>query len=171
MAIDATDLIMIRSASLLNLGRSGRFSPRRLFSPGEIAARPISELEAVLGLPAGNVISAGVLTLAITDGANVAVSAAGPARFQRIGNTVFVSGSLTVDTTLGAPTATDLNIALPIASALAAATELSGTIVGNGGADVGTIVGDAGTDDALAAWSASHTDVQTYTYQFSYEVL
>lgn len=174
MPINETDLIPIRlptptAADAL----SPKMSASQVLPAGRSGVRPISDLRDVLGLPAApqNTIALGISTLAITDGTNVAASVAGPARFQRIGNTVFVSGSLTVDPTAGDPTATDLNIALPIASTLAAATELSGTIIGNGGADVGTIVGDAGTNDALAAWSASHTDVQTYTYQFSYEVI
>lgn len=165
MPIDATDLIICTLPRGSSDEKTPVSSPHMLMPNGKAGTATLAELAAAMD------IANGVATLAITDGANVAASVAGPARFQRIGSTVFVSGSLTVDPTLGAPTATQINIALPIASTLGAITELSGTIVGNGGADVGVVIGDVGTDDAQADWSASHTDVQTYLYQFSYEII
>lgn len=84
------------------------------------------------GIDADNVdgvgpVAAGTYTPTLTNGANVAASTPGKFFYHRLGNTVFVHGTLQIDPTAAAPTASVIDISLPVASDLAASTDLSGT--------------------------------------------
>ncbi len=114
--------------------------------------------------------SAGEYVPTLTDVTNVAVSALLDARFVKFGDQVTVYFAVTVDATAAA--ATELGISLPVASALAAANDLTG-IAGSaetvGG--LGMVAADAANDRAALTYTAVGTGVVTWRGSFSYEIL
>jgi hypothetical protein len=119
----------------------------------------------------GNVNS-GRYTPTITGVANVASSGTNSAHYTRVGNTVTVSGYVTITATAAAPTATAFRITLPIASNMTSGTDCAGAASANRtGAQVPVIVtGDPTNDQAYFDFNASSTSVFTVSYTFQYEV-
>ncbi len=105
----------------------------------------------------------------ITETTNVDSSVSAKQRYLRIGNQVFVSGSVTVDATAGA--ATEIGIALPVASTLGAVADLSGSIVDEDGAGIGPIIGNVANNRAQANFVTVDGDSVVYQYSFSYTVI
>jgi hypothetical protein len=82
---------------------------------------------------------------AVVAGTNVASAGACTGSYIRIGTRVFLFGNVAaVDPTAGAPTATDLTVALPIASDFAATTNANGTACGTDftGVVTGSVAGN-----------------------------
>ncbi len=113
----------------------------------------------------------GVYTPTLFNTTNIDASTPNEARFHRVGDTVFVSGSLSVDPTSGGGgTAAELGISLPVASTVSAANKASGSLTGDSGDDNGLIVGDVANDRVNANWDATHVTNLPYKFEFSYEV-
>lgn len=116
-------------------------------------------------------IQSGTYTPTLTNTTNITSSTSNAdVRWVRVGNVVTVSGGVTVRPA-GAGTCA-LGISLPIASSLAASTELSG-VVSYTVLAAGTVIGDATNDRATASFSASADpgiEAPT-TFIFQYEVL
>lgn len=124
-------------------------------------------------------IGSGTYTPTLTNGANVAASTARVCHWIRVGNVVHVSGSFDVDATAAAGTATVLSLSLPIASDLAAVTDLGGVAASSllaGGTTataglVAPIQGDATNNRATAYWNSGDTNNVIASFTFSYVVL
>ena len=116
-------------------------------------------------------IASGTYTPTLTNVTNVAASTARLCQWTRVGNVVTVSGQLaiTLTTTL---LASEIDISLPIPSALTTAYQLGGTATATAAQATWAIQADATNDRAqfMATGIASVTS-QTYTFQFGYEIL
>lgn len=114
----------------------------------------------------------GSYTPTLTGITNVSSSTQGKARWIRIGDEVFVSGQLNVTPTAsGASTAID--IALPVASNLAANDDLSGPASATFAASTvaGRIQGNTTDDRARMTFSSANTTSHLFTYHFAYTVI
>jgi hypothetical protein len=114
-------------------------------------------------------VNSGTYTPTLTNTTNIASSTASSAQWSRTGNTVTVSGNLSVTATAAAATLTTLGISLPVASALANSNELGGT-----GALINapaTIFGDATNDRATVQWLSASTGALTLCFHFTYRVI
>lgn len=125
--------------------------------------------DADLGVPAATIVS-GEYVATLTDVTNVAASVLLAARYIRIGNQVQVFFGVTIDATGAA--ATELGISLPVASAIAAVSD----IVGNAASDetVGepAVIGaDVANDRASLTFTAVGVGVVTWAGSFGYQVL
>lgn len=116
-------------------------------------------------------IWAGVYTPTLTGVANVQATSGPTAHFTRVDNVVYVGGYCQIDVTAGGA-ATKLGISLPIASNLAAASDLSGHGNRDTGAMIyGRIIGDAANDRAELQFYADADAFNRDTYfSFSYIV-
>jgi len=107
--------------------------------------------------------------LALTDVGNIdTITIVGVCHFQRVDDTVTVSGAATVDTS-GAG-ATTFGIAFPTGHGIAnvaAATEVHGTYVDAAG-DVGVIDGDASNERAECIFTAAADASRVGYFTFSY---
>src|SRR3989338_1835376 len=123
-------------------------------------------------LSLGVTVAHGTYSAAFTNAANLDGTPANvTCQYLRIGNTVTVSGSVTVDPTLTA-TATKVGIALPIASDFAAAEQCSGTasapsIAGQSAA----ITADATNNRAEMQWVSGDVTSQYMAFTFTYLVI
>src|SRR3990167_4879975 len=114
--------------------------------------------------------SSGVYTPTLFNVTNVAASTAYECQWQRAGNTVTVSGRVDIDPTAAAPTATELGISLPVASALTAATQLAGiawslNVSSQGGPVLADTVNDRASYQYLAQSAANAANFFIFTYQ------
>lgn len=120
----------------------------------------------------GNVFS-GTYTPTLTNVANAPTIAANAFQYMRVGNVVTVSGSLSIDPTTTS-IITQVRISLPIASAMTASTQVSGTCHGNwvvGVAGAGGISGDTTNDEALLSTIPPNASNASYSVQFTYRVI
>jgi len=112
-------------------------------------------------------------TPSLTNVTNVNSSSSATCHYIRLGNQVMVSGLITVDPTAGAPTLTEIDVSLPIASNLAALADLVGT--GNREATSGweqvQIVGDTTNDRARLVFLATDTNLQKLAFNFMYTII
>lgn len=120
--------------------------------------------------------AAGRYTPTITTGANVASAAAAVScHYSQIGAEVSVSGQATVTCTAAADTASIFYVSLPVASNLAAVTDLAGS--GARAAADGTayspvaVLADTSGDRAQLNFNASQTTAATVYFTFTYQVL
>lgn len=125
------------------------------------------------GTPTGTVTS-GTYTPTCIDTTNIQATTEGQFNYIRVGNIVYVTGHVSVDPT--ATGATVFKIPLPIASNLAAADDLSGTVseqvVYTGSTSSVKLIGDATNDAASVEWSSIvGTGARDVGVSFSYEVL
>lgn len=110
-------------------------------------------------------------TPTLTNVANTSALTANVCQYARIGNMVFVSGSISVDPTTTL-TLTQVGISLPIASNLTAATQCAGTGAGPSITSLsGGILGDATNDRATLQFLNSDISNQPWYFTFSYIVL
>ena len=115
-------------------------------------------------------LAAGTYTPTLTNVVNVADSTAYACQYMRVGNVVTVSGRVDIDPTSAAPTATELGISLPVASALTAGTQLAGTawslnVSSQGGPVLADTVNDRASYQYLAKSVANAANFFTFTYQ------
>jgi hypothetical protein len=118
-------------------------------------------------------LDAGTYTPTLTNTTNIAASTARKCQYMRVGNTVTVSGTVTVQATAGFSDAV-LGISLPVASNLATAYDLAGAVTsysGSTGHDSPSLSADTTNDRASMRWVCSGTLSFDYTFTFSYEVL
>ena len=115
----------------------------------------------------------GTYTPTVTNIINLDASAFGTTcHYMRVVNEVLVSGEFTADVTAAGSTA-QLRIDLPIASALTATNQLSGTFVSANAASIcGVIYADVTNDQAEFEWIQPSTPSNiTYRFMFSYTIL
>lgn len=109
-------------------------------------------------------------TPTLTNVTNVAASTAFACQYLRVGNTVVVSGKVSIDPT--AAGATELGISLPVASALATEQQVGGTAAAPGIAgQCAGIRADATNDRAALVFTAVDVTNQDWFFSFTYQVL
>jgi hypothetical protein len=116
----------------------------------------------------GNVFS-GTYTPTLTNTTNVASSTAAVCQYMRVGNTVTVSGEVSIT-----PTATGntlLGFSLPVGSTLTAVRQVGGTAVAQTTAQVMSVYGDSTNNRATFRMQAAATTALTYAFSFTYRVL
>lgn len=113
----------------------------------------------------------GTYTPTLTNVANLDGSTAFECQYMRVGNTVTVSGKVSVDPTLTA-TSTQLGISLPVASNLGAEEDCAGVAFASGIAMLGAaILGDATNNRAQMQWVSSDVTDQPMYFSFSYQII
>lgn len=138
---------------------------------GSVAGGDPADLTAaqVISILSSLLPTSGTYTPTLTNTTNLDASTAFPARWIRVGNEVFVSGTVQVDATALAQS--ELGISLPIASNFAASTDCSGAAGGSSVQQSAAIVGDATNDRARMQWLASTTAAQNMSFTFGYTVI
>jgi hypothetical protein len=120
----------------------------------------------------GNVFS-GTYTPTYTNVANVSASTSTSCQYMRVGNTVTVSGQITITPTASA-TLTSIRVSLPIASNFAFTRQCAGTfsaIAGTSATNAGRVQADATNDDALFDIVSQGTASWTHSFSFTYLVV
>jgi hypothetical protein len=126
-------------------------------------------LTATGNFSAANVLSA-TYAPTLTGLTNIDSITGGVFRYIRIGNTVHVNGSMTVDPT--AVTNTTLSISLPVASNFTTTQQAAGIAsCGNVANLPGQITSDAATDKAILSFTASSTSAFLWTVDFVYDIV
>jgi hypothetical protein len=116
-----------------------------------------------------NGLMSGTYTPTLTNLTNIDTSTAMLSQWIKIGDIVIVAGSLQVDAT--AAGAFTLNMTLPIASEIAATTDVGGSF-GSGSADRGgRIEGVIAANEAIFRGNTSGASNSTYGFTFSYRIL
>lgn len=151
-------------------------------STGDLVAKPITDFglslvddataadaRTTLGIPT---LDHGTYTPTLTGVANVDSTTPQQFQYMRVGNTVTVSGRIEVDATAAGSTLTQVGISLPIASNLAATTNLAGA----GGAGTtpyapALIIGDTANDRATFAYYSTSTTSVACLLTFTYLVI
>jgi hypothetical protein len=121
-------------------------------------------------LAVDKVLASGRYTPTLTNVANVDSSSAGPASYIRIGNEVFVTGTVFIDpTSIGV--STSVGFSLPIASNFGAATDANGTASSAGVQQSGAIEADASNDRAQIRYIATDASGRNMWYSYSYTII
>jgi len=118
----------------------------------------------------GTVLDSGLYTPTLTNGTNMAGSTAYQCQWSRVGNTVTVSGKLSIDPT--STGATELGISLPVASNFGNDYECGGTanFIAIAGESAG-ILADATNNRASLQYIAVDTANKVLAFSFTYSVL
>ena len=132
----------------------------------------ISSLAELLGVAAAAPTApTNTYTPTVTDVANISSSAAGQWQYMRVGNTVTMSGPVSLDAVAGA-TLTQLGISLPIASNFGAAEDCSGVAFCPAVAGMGAaILADATNNRAQLEFISSDTNAQTMYCTATYQII
>lgn len=124
------------------------------------------------GAAAGGVVASGTYAPTVAAIANVdGTPTVTNAMYQRIGDIVTVTGTLNVDPTAAAATATEVSLTLPFASDLGAAADLAGvaSIVAD---DLpGNVEGDPTTNTARIKFLSPSTSALVLRFSFTYRIL
>lgn len=125
------------------------------------------------GCLSGETVCYGTYTPTVTNGANVAASTPKLSTYQRFGSQACVQGSIDIDPTSAAATATSLTMTLPIASVLASSIDLSGVFIGSnaGTYQAGQISGATATGRAQFDYAAGDTANRDHRFTFCYRIL
>lgn len=115
---------------------------------------------------------AGSYTPTLTGVANVTASTASTCRYFRIGNQVWVFGTIAVDPTANA-TLTSIDISLPIASNFSDDEQLAGSASGesNTAIHAGVLYAQTTTDNARLDFYSSGTDSYPFYFTFGYQII
>lgn len=116
-------------------------------------------------------ISIGTWTPTLTNLANIDASTANICHYMRVGTMVTCWGAVLIDPTAAANTLTRIALTLPIASNLAAATDLSGTITAEGIQRAGVIQPDVLNDRAEVRFYSEVTANTTFRFTFGYTII
>jgi len=117
-------------------------------------------------------LSATTYTPTVTATTNVAATANPAGIYIRVGNFVMVSWTADIDPTAAAPTATEFQLSLPIASNLATAFDLIGTgNCLNVRDQTSTVVPDVSTNRASITFTATNAANATHRGFFLYQVI
>lgn len=112
----------------------------------------------------------GTYTPTLTNVANMDSSTVGTFRYLQVGNTVTVSGNLTIDATAAA-TFTQVGISLPVASNFTSIGDCCGTCVGDGGSNgSGVVMGDSTNDRATMYFVPAFATGTAWYVHFTYTV-
>lgn len=168
VAADIGGLAYILDAFTVSGDSTGRSVAGRVWSVNTSLGVLMSMVDDDIGLPTSFASGEYVPTLTLVT--NLAAAVLVAARFVRINNTVTVYFGVTLDVT-GAGAA-ELGISLPVASALAAAGDLTGhanslTV----DEDQAVVAADAGNDRAAMNYTGIATGVIAWAGSFSYRVL
>lgn len=126
-----------------------------------------AELTTLQGLPT---IAHGTYTPTLTNTTNVAASThSTAAQYLRIGNTVTVSGVVTIDPTAAGSTVLDMS--LPIASNLASVGNLAGTCNAPNPNEAGAVLGEITNDRARIQFTAVSTTNNAWYYHYTYRII
>lgn len=117
------------------------------------------------------ILDYGTYTPTLFNTTNVAASTSYEAWWTRIGNLVTVYGTVDIDPTAAAPTATVLGISLPIASNLGNTTQGTGQAVNDNFNVVGLMYSDAANDRMALAFNATNGNNQGFRYTFRYKIV
>jgi hypothetical protein len=119
----------------------------------------------------GNLIS-GTYTPTLTNGTNVSSSSSAVCQWLRVGNTVTVSGRISVTHPSGV-TPTDIGVSFPVASAITLAIQCAGTAVSSDTVSTlaGEVYGDATNDRATILYTSASAGANALTFQFTYLVV
>lgn len=110
-------------------------------------------------------------TPGLTNVTNVTASTAYITGYYRIGNSVTVYGKIDIDATLSASAATEVGVALPIASNFTGEEDLGGDASSDGVASlVARIKADAVNDRASIVFKAISLTNDSYSFTFSYQI-
>lgn len=117
-------------------------------------------------------LDSGYYTPTLTLGANLDAAEARRCYWLRLKNTVFVSGSLTADTSRSA-VVTQLGLALPVAPRFTSAHQCAGTggsssVVGQ--TQIAEVSADVANQRAQLQWVAGGIGSQSLSFSFAYEV-
>lgn len=112
----------------------------------------------------------GTYTPVLTNGANVAVSAALPCQWARSGKTVTVSGQITVDPTTTV-TLTVIGMSLPIASNFAQVYECAGVAMCHSVAESAQILADVANNLASMTWFPTDVASRTWSFTYTYQII
>lgn len=122
----------------------------------------------------GNVFS-GTYTPTLTNVSNLDASTAVACQYMRVGNTVTVSGYVSVDPTTATGTLTRLGISLPVASNLGSVANCCGTAANisatASNSCYGCVYGDTTNDRAVLDFNAPINTVFTVQFHFTYQVI
>jgi hypothetical protein len=124
-------------------------------------------------IPSVPTLASNFRTPTATNDANVDASTPQEERYYRIGDIVFVSGTIQIDATASNATTTFF-LDFPIASAITDQTMASGQITAQtttGTIGVGYIIASVANDNALMNLTPSGTGAITYSYSYSYRVV
>lgn len=122
------------------------------------------------GFTSSSLVS-GTNTPSATNVTNITSSTPNPTTYIRVGNVVTVDGSITVTNTLAV--ASEVDVALPVASNFGAATDLNGVGTMDSTASVNIYINADATNDRARIFFTSAGVGQTSTiyYSFSYRVI
>lgn len=115
-------------------------------------------------------VTSGTYTPTLTNTTNIDSSTASACQYLRVGNTVLVSGKVSVDPTATAASA--LGISLPIASNFGATEQCAGSASSDSVAsESAAIRADATNDRAEMAWVTTSTASADYYFTFAYRII
>jgi hypothetical protein len=115
-------------------------------------------------------VTSGVYTPVLTSVANILSSAAFQCQWMRVGNTVSVSGKITIDPTSNGAV-TKIALSLPVASNFGAEEHCSGTSACWESQQSGIILGDAASDKAQMWFLAQTSTIRDHFFTFTYTVI
>jgi hypothetical protein len=116
-------------------------------------------------------LTSGTYTPTLTNVANLDSSTAYECQYMRVGNTVTVSGKVSVDPTLAA-TSTQLGISLPVASNFGAQEDCAGAAFASGVAGQGAaILADSTNDRAQLQFISGDVTNQAMYFTFTYQII
>lgn len=121
----------------------------------------------------GNVYS-GTYTPTIANLANVAASSAAVCSYLVVGSIVIVMGSVAIDPTAAAPTATSFTMTLPVASDFAATTNCNGVFCAPNAATTslpGGILAHVANNAAQFDFITNDTANRTHHFMFMYQII
>lgn len=171
---DGTDSLVRTDVGDLRFNIAGN-TRLRVHSDGRISGTALHNVGTVTGTT-DQFIASGTYTPTLTNTTNISASSSAVCQWMRVGNVVTVSGQVSVTPTAGGSTLTSLGISLPIASALASATQASGTAGHNASSgappvSAGIVEADATNDRARVIWGSLTTSAVPLSFVFTYVVL
>lgn len=148
---------------------SGNAIVNSLFTNGGVS---VAQNLSVTGNITGGNLSSGTYIPTLTAVANVATSSTVSAQYMRVGNTVTVSGRVTISAT-AANTDTTIRVSLPIASDLTVAHSVGGTAASVTAGTMGNAVGingDVTNNAAVFSLRPVNTSSTAYAFSFTYRI-
>jgi hypothetical protein len=116
-------------------------------------------------------VKGGTYTPTINTTTNIASSSVGTWQYLRVGNTVTVSGSITITPTLAVST-TSFNFSLPINSTFATGNDCAGTGVDYNATTYLMVNGNSGAANfGLGLFKSTTTAAMTLSIQFTYKII
>lgn len=170
---DSTDLAM-RSDGSIYFATGGSSERFVITSGGLLYGTALHNNAGSVTGTTNQYIASGTYTPAVSQLANIGTSASAQASWLRVGNIVYVSGSVTIDPT-SVSILTAIALSLPIASNFANANNANGNAqrATTAVASLGAYIQADSVNDRVEFSYLNDTDVasRTWVYHYSYEVL